>query len=79
MQAQAQKYIVTAAWDDEAKVWVAESEDIPGLVTESETIEGLLIKLEVMVPELLELNLGQTPKGVVPIQLQTEHSFRVAS
>ena len=78
MQGQATKYVVTALWDKEAGVWVAESEDIPGLVTEAETIEALLAKLEVMVPELLELNLGQVPKGVVPIQLHTEHTFKVA-
>ena len=27
--------LVTAEWDDEAKVWVATSEDVPGLVTEA--------------------------------------------
>lgn len=25
-------YVVTATWDDEAKVWVAESNDVPGLL-----------------------------------------------
>ncbi|OQW89654.1 MAG: hypothetical protein BWK78_07450 [Thiotrichaceae bacterium IS1] len=28
---------INAIWDDEAKVWVATSEDILGLVTEAET------------------------------------------
>jgi hypothetical protein len=28
-------YVVTATWDDEAKVWVVESDDVPGLVTEA--------------------------------------------
>lgn len=46
---------ITAFWDDEAGVWVAESEDIPGLVTEAETMEILMEKLRVLVPELLEL------------------------
>lgn len=43
-------------WDDEAKVFVATSEDIPGLVTESATPEELVKKLQNIVPELLELN-----------------------
>jgi predicted RNase H-like HicB family nuclease len=49
---------VRAFWDDEAKVWVAESEEVPGLATEADTVEGLLIKLERLIPELLELNYG---------------------
>jgi predicted RNase H-like HicB family nuclease len=49
-------YKVQASWDREAEVWVAESEDIPGLVTEAETIEALTAKLHQIIPELLELN-----------------------
>jgi len=52
---------VTAFWDDEANVWVAESPDVPGLVTEAETMELLLGKLRILVPELLELSgIGHT-------------------
>ena len=47
---------VKAEWDSEAKVWVATSEDLPGLVTEAETVEALQRKLTVMIPELLEAN-----------------------
>lgn len=49
-------YTVRAEWDDEASVWVASSDDVPGLVTEAATLEGLMEKLRVMVPEMLELN-----------------------
>jgi len=44
---------VRADWDDEAKVWVAEGVNLPGLVTEADTVELLLDKLRVMIPELL--------------------------
>jgi hypothetical protein len=44
---------VRAEWDDEAKVWVAEGANLPGLVTEADTVEPLLDKLHTMVPELL--------------------------
>ena len=47
---------VQAEWDDEAGVWVATSDDVPGLVTESKTIEALMAKLETMIPELFEAN-----------------------
>lgn len=51
-----QPYKVEAFWDREAQVWVAESEDIPGLVTEADTIEALTNKLRQMILELLQLN-----------------------
>ena len=43
-------YFVRAEWDEEAKVWVATSDDVPGLVTEAETMEILSSKLEIMIP-----------------------------
>lgn len=49
-------YFVRAEWDDEAKVWVATSDDVPGLVTEAETMEMLSAKLETLIPELLAEN-----------------------
>lgn len=48
--------LIQADWDDEAEVWVATSDDVPGLATEAETLEQLIEKLKVMVPELLDLN-----------------------
>ncbi len=51
-----QQYKVTALWDEEAKVWVATSDDVPGLVTEADTVDELLRKLQVLLPELLEEN-----------------------
>jgi predicted RNase H-like HicB family nuclease len=46
--------VVTAAWDDEAQVWVAESDDVPGLVTEADTLEALRRKLPGMIADLSE-------------------------
>ena len=47
---------VRAEWDDEAGIWVATSDDIPGLATESDTVEHLFNKLSLMIPELLAAN-----------------------
>jgi predicted RNase H-like HicB family nuclease len=49
-------FVITATWDDEAQVWVADSLDVPGLATEAPTQEELIAKLKVMIPELLEAN-----------------------
>jgi predicted RNase H-like HicB family nuclease len=49
-------YHVQADWDPEAEVWVATSDDVPGLATEAATIEILTEKLRTMIPELLEAN-----------------------
>lgn len=51
-------YEVLAHWDSEAAVWVAESDDIPGLVAEADSPNTLAHKLEILIPELLELNAG---------------------
>lgn len=49
-------FFIRAEWDSEAGVWVATSDDVPGLATEAETLEALSTKLQSMVPELLEAN-----------------------
>ena len=49
-------YFIRAEWDEKANVWVASSEEVPGLATESETLEQLIQKLKIMIPELLEAN-----------------------
>ncbi len=68
---QTKQITVNAEWDSEAKVWVATSDDVPGLITEADTVEALAEKLSVMVPELLEANGALTGKAVreVPINL----------
>jgi len=60
--------VVHAEWDEEACVWVATSDDVPGLVTEAQTLEALSAKLERMVPELLQAN-GVSPDADVPYEL----------
>jgi hypothetical protein len=47
---------VTAFWDSEADVWVADDSNLPGLVTEAETQKELTEKLKIIIPELIELN-----------------------
>jgi predicted RNase H-like HicB family nuclease len=60
---------VSAFWDAEADVWVAESEDVPGLITEAESLELLMPKLKVLIPELLDAN-GADGSHDVPFVLE---------
>ena len=69
-------YFVRAEWDDEAAVWVATSDDVPGLATEADTLEALSGKLNTLVPELLEAN-GHLDTNEVPFELLTRR-FSVA-
>jgi predicted RNase H-like HicB family nuclease len=63
-------YTVAAEWDAEAMVWVATSDDVPGLATEAETFEALAEKLRVVVPELLELNGVLAPEAAAAVRFR---------
>jgi predicted RNase H-like HicB family nuclease len=69
----AKVYSVRAEWDCDAGVWVATSDEVPGLATEAGTFDGLVEKLRVIVPELLEAN------GVLPASEAASASFRVSA
>jgi predicted RNase H-like HicB family nuclease len=68
-------YHVTAEWDDDARVWVASSEDVPGLATGADTFEDLVEKLKIVIPELLVEN-GLLPVGTdsVPFEIKAERN-----
>jgi hypothetical protein len=69
--------IVRAEWDDEAKVWVATSDDI-GIATEADTLEQLTPKVVAMVAELLELeDDGFSDLPEIPIQIMAQQLARV--
>lgn len=55
-------YLVRAEWDGEANVWVATSDDVPGLVTEAENLEELRANLREIIPVLLEENASRVHK-----------------
>jgi len=67
---------VRAEWDEKAHVWVATSDDVPGLATEGDTLEGLVEKLKIMIPELLAAN-GAEQEHEVPFEILTRR-FEIA-
>ena len=60
---------VRARWDAEARVWWAESDNLPGLVTEAETQEALKDRLLRIVPDLLQ----ESPD----LALQFDHRIKI--
>ncbi|MGD1860521.1 MAG: DUF1902 domain-containing protein [Leptolyngbyaceae cyanobacterium] len=69
----AQPFQVNAFWDADAAVWVANSENVPGLVTEAKFFDELQQKLRSMIPELLMLN------QVIPENYKDSISFELIS
>ena len=67
---------IKALWDAEAEVWVAVSDDVPGLVTEAETSAKLVRKLRILIPELLEANglLNELGQEDIPFHLLSERT-----
>ena len=53
-------------WDDEAGVYVATSDDVPGLVIEHQSSDMLMQRVLGLVPELFALNRpnAESPKTV---------------
>lgn len=49
-------YQIKLIWDNEAAVWIAASDDVPGLVLESESFDTLVERVRHAVPELIEMN-----------------------
>jgi predicted RNase H-like HicB family nuclease len=64
-------YTVHCTWDPEAAVWVATSDDVPGLATGADTLDTLVDKLKVVIPELLEAN------GLLPVDRPGDIPFAI--
>ncbi len=47
---------IQARWDVEASVWLATSEDVPGLVVEADTWPAMINEVQLVLPELLEVS-----------------------
>ena len=50
------EYIINLLWDNEAAVWIATSQNIPGLILESGSLDALIERVRFAAPELLALN-----------------------
>jgi predicted RNase H-like HicB family nuclease len=69
-----QPIVVNAIWDAETRVWVAESDDVPGLATGADTLEELIEKLKFAIPELLAENGISFETDRLPFKVEAERS-----
>ncbi len=56
------RLVIDAKWDPVARVWVATSEDVPGVVVEADTTNEVMDILRDVVVDLMEAN-GLAPKN----------------
>jgi len=72
------RFNVQATWDSEAEMWVADSDDIPGLAAEAPSDKSLWEKLEGLIPELLALNhVSLKPNQVIEVVLNFRREERI--
>jgi hypothetical protein len=65
--------IVRAEWDDEARVWVATSDDV-GLTTEAASLEVLRAKVPSLIADLLQ---DEPAARDVPVEIIAHSHMRV--
>ncbi len=69
--------IVKAEWDPEAAVWVAYSDDVPGLAAESPSLEALRPKVLDMIADLIELNDLDFNSKDIPVHIVAHSTDRM--
>jgi predicted RNase H-like HicB family nuclease len=60
---------ITASWDEDTRVWMATSEDIPGLCAQADTFEELVGLLPELAADLLSAD-GWPGAGHDPVPLE---------
>lgn len=70
------EYSIKLTWDNDAGVWIATSEDIPGLVLESGSFDALLERIRFAAPELISLN--NTEQSNLNLTFLSERHERIA-
>jgi hypothetical protein len=67
---------IDARWDGEASVWIATSNDMPGLVVEADSWPAMIEEVRLVLPELLELSGRRSDK--LSLTFQAEEHLEVA-
>jgi hypothetical protein len=55
LQPMTRSITIDARWDGDASVWIATSNDVPGLVVEADTWPAMIEEVRLVLPDLLEL------------------------
>jgi hypothetical protein len=67
---------IDARWDGETSVWIATSNDVPGLVVEADTWPAMIEEVRLVLPDLLELS-GQR-RDKLSLTFRAEEHLEVA-
>jgi len=70
------QYTISLTWDTEARVWIAESPELPGLILESGSLDALIERVKIAVPDLLEES--RKPHNNIPLNFRMERLAVVA-
>ena len=68
-------YTVNIVWDEEAQVWIALSDDIPGLALESDSLDKLQTEIPAAVNELLEFSDSHHVQFAVSMQASRQYVY----
>lgn len=63
---------VHAEWVADPGVWIATSEDVPGLCVQADTFDEMVEIVTALVPELLELNQVNISQPTIPLHIMAE-------
>jgi hypothetical protein len=67
---------VQARWDDDARVWIATSDDVPGLVVEADTWAAMIEEVRLVIPDLIDVR-GQDG-GTLSLTFKAEERLDLA-
>ncbi|HAH66473.1 MAG TPA: antitoxin HicB [Rhizobiales bacterium] len=68
---------IDARWDTEARVWLATSADVPGLVVEADSWPTMIEEVRLVLPDLLELSDKRV--GKLSLTFKAEEHLDLAS
>ncbi|WEF25254.1 DUF1902 domain-containing protein [Paracoccus sp. S3-43] len=69
---------VKIGWDDEARVWVATSDDVAGLAVEADSLDKVHGTVMAVLYDLVELNGFKHDGDDIPVHLMTEKLLKTA-
>lgn len=69
---------INAVWDDEAGVWIASSDDVPGLVVEADTWPRLLEEIGLVLPDMIKLNGLERDASEVTVRVESHVTLTAA-
>lgn len=66
------KLEIHAEWIADPGIWVATSEDVPGLCVQADSFDEMVDIVTTLVPELLELNHVVVHQPTIPLHITAE-------